>query len=194
MRVLRIILAALIGGSILSGIFMMLLMAIDEFLGKEGKVISAVLFPFALIGGYILAGWGYARTNPAKPKVTRDEKRAGAMPKSAAPMGEVRTGGSTPSLGVGIALAVVATLAVGIHYLESSAEGKARQFCEASKVGMPMANVAEAAKGQGTDMLRWIRPDTVSVGFTGLPPFSRHMCKVEGKGGLVASARYFHLD
>lgn len=59
---------------------------------------------------------------------------------------------------------------------------------------MPIASVAARARDTGERMLRRIEPEKVTVGFTGLPPYSRHFCTVEAPTGIVARAIYSTLD
>ena len=79
-------------------------------------------------------------------------------------------------------------------WAEQTAETSAREFCDAVTVGTSFAEVAEIAKTAGEDQLRFMREESIFIGFTGIPPFSRHACDVRGEGGKVVTKRYVHLD
>jgi hypothetical protein len=178
MRTLGILVCTVVGGSLLAGILNALaLFGLDALDSPDGirMLINGLVLPVALL----LAGWGSVRLLK-----TRDEVR---------PMDERQLRSRFPllfAMGIGTLAIVIA----GIDYLEATAEASARAFCDQSKVGTPMAEVARAAKGKGTDFYRSIQPDEVRVAFTGLPPFSRYFCKVEGKNGLVVRLDYYYLD
>lgn len=138
-------------------------------------IVELLLFP----ASYIFAGWASSRL--IKKKQTAPGAETAAK----------KTSKLTP---IRIAIAAILIIIAGIYYLEYRAESSAKAFCDATSVGTPIDKVAEAAKGKGTDMLRRIQPESVTVGFTGLPPFSRHLCTVEAEGGKVTNARYLYLD
>ena len=77
---------------------------------------------------------------------------------------------------------------------EREAEANATAFCESVTVGGAFADVVESARTAGEDRLRSIRDDSVLVGYTGIPPFSRHACAVTGERGRVVRKSYLHLD
>jgi hypothetical protein len=93
----------------------------------------------------------------------------------------------------GIVLSIVGLVVYGL-FADPSAEAKAREFCAAVEIGSPFAPVAELASGTGEPLLMLLREDSVTLGFTGMPPFSRHLCRVEHEGGRITSAEYLHLD
>lgn len=90
-------------------------------------------------------------------------------------------------VGVGLFLA-------WLVYLERTAESGAREFCAGIEAGSPLDAVARRAAEVGDERLRRLEADRVVVGFTGIPPFSRHLCEVTGADGTVAGSRYLHLD
>lgn len=169
LRVLGIICGTIAGGSLLA------LLVLDKVLRPIAGP-SQALAIIALIGSYAFAGWASARL------IAWGEPATGAQPAK-----------SRGYVGIGIALAVLAALAGSVAYLEYRAAKSAKQFCDAVPAGTPMAKVVEAAQGPDVRRLH-ATPDRVTVYFVGLPPFSRHFCEVEGKGGAAIAARYFHLD
>lgn len=93
-----------------------------------------------------------------------------------------------------VTVAGVGVFLAWLVFLERTAESGAREFCAGVEAGGPLEAVARRAAGVGEERLRRVDADLVVVGFTGIPPFSRHLCEVTGKDGTVAGARYLHLD
>ena len=95
-------------------------------------------------------------------------------------------------------LLVVAVLAY-CSFAERSAEGKAREFCGALRVGMPVeALYAQAiAAGASERQTKWVKVPYdgawMGVTFTGALPLSRHVCSVQGSPTLLR-AYYVYLD
>ena len=178
MRVLANFVCTVFGGLIVGGILSFLALAGLEALGTPSGV-NGIILMLLLPASFVLAGWGSSRAFPKKALPARAEAKKGPRERLA-------------PIGIGIAGLVI--IIAGINLLEYRAEAKAKGFCDPALVGSPIATVAEAAKGMGTDLLRRIEPDSVRVGFTGLPPFSRHMCTVEGQRGLVTNVKYSYLD
>ena len=94
----------------------------------------------------------------------------------------------------GIALVLVAGVLTWSWWVEQTAQTSAREFCDAVIVGSSFAEVAETAKTVGEDRLRLIREESIFIGFTGVPPFSRHACEVRGEEGKVVTTEYVYLD
>ena len=90
-------------------------------------------------------------------------------------------------------LVVLGILAWG-WWVEQAAESAAKDFCNGVAVGSSFADVAKLAKTVGEDRLRLIHEESIMVGFTGIPPFSRHACEIRGKENKVAAKRYIYLD
>ena len=86
--------------------------------------------------------------------------------------------------------AVIAAMATA----EWRARGRAQAFCERFAVGGEMAAVRAAASAEGDRLLRSLQPDRISVGYTGLPPFSRHLCVIESREGRIVAVRRVRLD
>jgi hypothetical protein len=93
-----------------------------------------------------------------------------------------------------VLLVVPIGLIAWISFVEADAETKARTFCERFPVGSALADVAAAAPDVGDRRHRIISANQVSIAFIGVPPFSRHVCTVDGQSGKVTGARYFRLD
>jgi len=180
MRILGIIVCTVIGGIFLNGLLDVVALAGMEALGaSEGiKTLGVMVL---MVASYVLAGWGSVRWLGKKAGATEAESE------------QTKTRSRTPAV-IGVAVLALVLVIGGVNYLEASAESDAKAFCAASPLGTPMAKVAETAKDTGTKMLRYIQPDEITVGFTGLPPFSRHFCSVAGKAGVVTGTRYYTLD
>ena len=89
---------------------------------------------------------------------------------------------------------VVVIVLAWARWVEQTAESAAKGFCNSVAVGSSFADVADLAKIIGEDRLRLIREDSIIVGFTGIPPFSRHACEIRGEEARVATKRYVYLD
>ena len=77
---------------------------------------------------------------------------------------------------------------------EENAEDNARRFCDSVILGESFAALLETAKTVGEDKLRIIREHSLMIGFTGIPPFSRHACEVTSKDGVIDGKHYFYID
>jgi len=93
-----------------------------------------------------------------------------------------------------IALVVVVGILAWGWQVEHRAESKAKDFCNGVAVGSSFADLAEIVKTVGEDRLRFIHEDSISVGFTGIPPFSRHVCVIDRSEDKVAAKRYVYVD
>ncbi len=78
--------------------------------------------------------------------------------------------------------------------LEDGAESQAKEFCGAVLIGDSFLETVEKAKTAGEDRLRLIGKESITVGFTGIPPFSRHLCEITRSGDEIGEKRYFYLD
>ncbi len=94
---------------------------------------------------------------------------------------------------IGAAIVVLGLLAWAWR-VDQRAEIQAKEFCNGVTLESSFAEVAETAKTVGDDHLRSISEDLILVGFTGIPPFSRHACVIRGGKDGVESKRYVHLD
>ena len=88
----------------------------------------------------------------------------------------------------------MAALIAWVVVQERRAESSAREFCESIDPGSAFGTAIERARTAGEDRLRILREDTIVVGFTGLPPFSRHLCEVTRDGDEVGGKRTIYLD
>ncbi len=77
---------------------------------------------------------------------------------------------------------------------EENAEDNARRFCDSVIVGESFATLMETAKTVGEDNLRIISEHSIMIGFTGIPPFSRHACEVTSKDGVIDGKQYVYID
>jgi len=78
--------------------------------------------------------------------------------------------------------------------VEDRAESRAKAFCDAVPAGSAFRQAAVKAKSVGEDRLRRIRKESIIIGFTGIPPFSRHFCDISRDGDSVGETRYVYLD
>jgi hypothetical protein len=85
------------------------------------------------------------------------------------------------------------------YYAEPRAHRSAQEFCREVRLGDQPSEVLVKAQRAGASehFLKWLKygPDeqVLYVTFIGLPPFSRHMCKVVA-GKTVKTAAYLYLD
>lgn len=93
-----------------------------------------------------------------------------------------------------IVLSIIVGLIVWGGLLEDGAESKASQFCDSIAIGSLYTEGEKRAKESGEDRLRIISENSFVVGFTGIPPFSRHLCEVLRDGELVSDKHYIYLD
>jgi hypothetical protein len=57
-----------------------------------------------------------------------------------------------------------------------------------------LSDAVELAQTVGEDRLRFAFDEYFTVGFTGMPPFSRHMCHVHYQGAQVTATEYVLMD
>ena len=77
---------------------------------------------------------------------------------------------------------------------EENAEDSARSFCDSVIIGESFDTLVGKAQSVGEDQLRIINKESLMIGFTGIPPFSRHACEVTSKEGIVDGKHYFYID
>jgi hypothetical protein len=89
-------------------------------------------------------------------------------------------------------------------YKEPHAEAKAREFCASVKEGDPADGLLERALAKGaepafakwhslSDKYRTTDERELLVIFTGLPPFSRHICDIKATTRVI-EAHYVYMD
>jgi hypothetical protein len=80
---------------------------------------------------------------------------------------------------------------------ERRAETKAKAFCSRFAVGGDFAH-AIASVNAATDASKGTfeheGEQTVFVSFNGVPPFSGHVCSIDGVNGKIIHVTYEHLD
>lgn len=85
-------------------------------------------------------------------------------------------------------------------YVERQAQHQAQTFCQALVAGMDSTHLAEQAIDQGADrrQTRWFRHEQgheqLYATFTGMSPFSRHICQIKAKEGRILSIELLYLD
>ncbi len=94
----------------------------------------------------------------------------------------------------GVFLVIPIAVGAGVIVLEAKAEANAHAFCDRFPVGSPLAVVAAAAHDAGNPKHRMIRANEISIAYIGVPPFSRHVCAIDGESGKVTKAWYIHVD
>jgi len=98
------------------------------------------------------------------------------------------------SIGCLIVIVFIIFIIISTSYLEIKAKGDAESFCAPINIGDPIEPVKELALTVGSNMLRTIEENEVTVGFIGIPPFSRHLCIVKSENGKITEKKYFYLD
>jgi hypothetical protein len=93
-----------------------------------------------------------------------------------------------------ILLIVVVALPASCVYMEVTARGKADAFCSGAVVGATLQPLTQEAQNTGEKILRHISTENVSVGFVGIPPFSRYICTINAQDGKITGATVSHID
>ena len=78
--------------------------------------------------------------------------------------------------------------------MEDRASTKANAFCDSISPSQSFAQLAELAKNAGETQLRVINDQSLVVGFTGIPPFSRHLCEMRLNESGDATKRCLLID
>ena len=93
-------------------------------------------------------------------------------------------------------LAIIGALIGGIFFAEHRAEAKARAFCSRFTVGGDFNKAIEAVNASGVPHEEYDRSGekTVFVKYMGLPPFSLHICFIDGVGGKITRLRQEHYQ
>ncbi len=95
-------------------------------------------------------------------------------------------------------LAVALVLFANCSHVEQSAETSARMFCSRFAVGGSFEQAVVAARSEAAARQRRSKgdkgEDVLWVVYLGTPPFSRHICVVEGIKGKISNVEYLHLD
>lgn len=95
-------------------------------------------------------------------------------------------------------LAVALVLFANCSHVEQSAETSARMFCSRFAVGGSFDQAATTATLETAARKRQSKgdngEDVLWVVYLGTPPFSRHICVVEGIKGKISNVEYLHLD
>ena len=97
----------------------------------------------------------------------------------------------------GITLVIIGALIVGgVGLVERRAEAKAKAFCSRFTVGGDFNQAIEAINASGAPHGAYERSDekTVYVRYMGLPPFSVHICFIDGVGGKIIRLRPEHYQ
>jgi len=96
----------------------------------------------------------------------------------------------------GITLAIIGALIVGgVFLVERRAETKAKAFCSRFTVGGDFNQAIEAVNASGAPHGAYEGSDvkTVYVRYMGVPPFSVHICFIDGVGGKIIHLRPEHF-
>ncbi|GAB3355812.1 MULTISPECIES: hypothetical protein [Giesbergeria] len=85
-------------------------------------------------------------------------------------------------------------------YAEHQAEQRAQAFCRPLTPGMDSTHLAEEAILQGAQprQTRWFQREQgdalLYATFTGMSPFSRHICRITARQGRLVTAELTYLD
>jgi hypothetical protein len=92
--------------------------------------------------------------------------------------------------------AIICALFSGCIYAEIRAEAKAKAFCSRFTVGGDFNKAIEAADASGAyySVSENSGENTVFVMYMGIPPFSRHICFIDGVEGKIVGLRQVHFD
>ncbi len=88
--------------------------------------------------------------------------------------------------------AIICALFSGCIYAEIRAEAKAKAFCSRFTVGGDFNEAIEATNASG--VYHRVGEKAAFVMYMGVPPFSRHMCVIDGAEGKITRLRQVHLD
>lgn len=95
-------------------------------------------------------------------------------------------------------LAVVLVLFANCSQVEQRAKTNAKTFCSRIAVGGSFEQAVAAATSETVAHKRQTKgdkgEDVLWVRYLGTPPFSRHICVIEGIKGKISSVEYLHLD
>jgi len=97
----------------------------------------------------------------------------------------------------GITLVIIGALIVGGTFLlERRAETKAKAFCSRFTVGGDFNRAIEAVNASGVPYEEYESSgeNTVLVKYMGVPPFSLHICFIDGVGGKIIRLRQEHYQ
>ena len=93
-----------------------------------------------------------------------------------------------------ILLTGMVALPASCVYMQVAARDEANAFCSRAAIGAPLAPLTTEAENTGTKILRHVSTDRVSVGFVGIPPFSRYICTINAQDGKITGAVVSHID
>lgn len=93
-----------------------------------------------------------------------------------------------------ILLIGVVALPASCVYMEITARDKADEFCSGAVVGATLHSLTQEAQNTGKKILRHISTERISVGFVGIPPFSRYICNINAQDGKITGATVSHID
>jgi hypothetical protein len=84
-------------------------------------------------------------------------------------------------------------------YAEKKAYRQASTFCSTVHAGSAVEGLLERAIAAGASeqqsrWMEWQGSDTLLATYTGVPPFSRHICSVTAQGGRVVEAKLAYID
>ena len=97
----------------------------------------------------------------------------------------------------GITLGIIGALIVGgVFLVERRAEARAKAFCSRFTVGDDFNQAIEAINASGAPHGAYEHSDekTVYVKYMGVPPFSVHICFIDGIGGKIIRLRPEHFQ
>jgi len=92
--------------------------------------------------------------------------------------------------------AIICALFSGCIYAEIRAEANAKAFCSRFTVGVDFNKAVEAADASDAyhNVVKDSGENSLFVMYMGIPPFSRHICFIEGVGGKIVRLSQKHFD
>lgn len=93
-------------------------------------------------------------------------------------------------------LAIIGALIGGVIFAEHRAEAKAKAFCSRFTVGGDFNKAVEAVNASGVPYEEYESSgeNTVLAKYMGVPPFSLHICFIDGVGGKIIRLRQEHYQ
>lgn len=134
------------------------------------------------------------QTAPRKKGLVKDVADESICPKCGQAINKLEAAPASSNIRLWMLLAVVVALPASCVYMQMTARDEANAFCARAVVGAPLEPLSKEAENTGTKILRQISKDRVSVGFVGIPPFSRYICTISAQDGQITGSSVSHID
>ncbi len=95
-----------------------------------------------------------------------------------------------------VTLVIIGALFGGCVFAEYRAEANAKAFCSRFTVGGDFNKAVEAVTASGGPHHTYESSGekTAYISYMGVPPFSRHICFIDGVRGKIIRLRQVHFD